>query len=751
MKAAVTDQSPQKSYDENQITRILCVDDEQDFLGGTKTILELEQSFHVDTVLSVKEALQKMASEVFDVIVSDYLMPGKNGLEFLKTLRENGNQIPFILFTGKGREEVAVKALNLGADRYFNKFGNPETVYGELVYGIHQAVAQRRAEKRIWDREERLRAIIASSPDSMIVINLQGNVTDCNLETLKLLEFSKKDIIGKHYLTLVAQEHHQQLHEVTKELFKNGFVSNIECSLVKKNGSKIPVEYSANLLRDAYGNIAGGVSLARDITEHKKAEEALKNSEEKFRNLADQSPNIIFINIDRNILYVNKKYEEVLGYTLDELSSDKLDITNIMAPEDVASIKSHFSKHRNGEEAPPLECSLITKKGKKIDVILTTKLIKYHEQDAVIGTIHDITKEKKVKKQLREQQELLELVTENVGAGIAMISRDFQILWMNDVLMKSSKAKTGKPCYSTLGQQKSVCPDCPVKEVFETEKKLVTQEKQFAIRGESFVEITATPIRDKKGNVTAALELVIPITKRKKAEDKLKDTLNELETANQKLGVLGKLTRHDIKNKLSTILNNTYLARKQLANNDEALTHLVDIELTVDQIEKIFEFSRLYEQLGTEKLSYIKINKKIEEAILLQSSLEDIKILNKCNGLTVKADSLLRQVFYNLIENSLKHGQTVNKIEIYYKERKNDLKLIYKDNGVGIPEHAKELIFKEGYGSGTGYGLHLIRKICEGYGWSITEKGTVGKGTKFVIVIPKMGKNGKPNYIVKKE
>lgn len=77
-----------------------------------------------------------MSAKKYDVVVSDYVLPGKNGLDFLKELRDRGNNIPFILFTGKGREEVSVKALNLGADRFFNKFGQPETVYGELAYGI---------------------------------------------------------------------------------------------------------------------------------------------------------------------------------------------------------------------------------------------------------------------------------------------------------------------------------------------------------------------------------------------------------------------------------------------------------------------------------------------------------------------------------------------------------------------------------------------------------------------------------------
>jgi DNA-binding NtrC family response regulator len=101
------------------IKRILHVDDDPCILEVTKNILELEGNFEVDNVSSVDEALKKLEQQTYDVIISDYEMPQKNGLQFLQELREKHNNIPFVVFTGKGREEVAVKALNLGTDGAF--------------------------------------------------------------------------------------------------------------------------------------------------------------------------------------------------------------------------------------------------------------------------------------------------------------------------------------------------------------------------------------------------------------------------------------------------------------------------------------------------------------------------------------------------------------------------------------------------------------------------------------------------------
>jgi len=139
--------------------RVLLVDDDTSLLKLAKRALQTEGSFQVETALSVQEAFQKIKEEKFDVIVSDYMMPDKDGLTFLKELREKGENIPFIIFTGKGREEVAKEALNLGADQYLSKTGDPEIVYRELAHSITKAAKIREAEEALRDSEEKFRAI----------------------------------------------------------------------------------------------------------------------------------------------------------------------------------------------------------------------------------------------------------------------------------------------------------------------------------------------------------------------------------------------------------------------------------------------------------------------------------------------------------------------------------------------------------------------------------------------------------------
>jgi signal transduction histidine kinase len=189
------------------------------------------------------------------------------------------------------------------------------------------------------------------------------------------------------------------------------------------------------------------------------------------------------------------------------------------------------------------------------------------------------------------------------------------------------------------------------------------------------------------------------------------------------------------------------LAKKRLAGNDEVSEYLREIESGCQQIVRILEFSKDYEMLGVEELTYIDVNETFEKAISLFSNLNRIRIENECRGLVVLADSLLRQVFYNLVDNSLKHGEKVGRIRVHYEEAgKDQLRLVYEDDGVGVPFAEKPQLFKEGYGRGTGYGLFMIKRICEVYGWSIQETGEPGKGARFTLTTSRTNQEGKQNY-----
>ena len=206
----------------------------------------------------------------------------------------------------------------------------------------------------------------------------------------------------------------------------------------------------------------------------------------------------------------------------------------------------------------------------------------------------------------------------------------------------------------------------------------------------------------------------------------------------EKLRVVGGLTRHDVRNKLSAVTGYAYLLKKKHADQADIVEGLGKMEQAVKESMKIFEFAKMYEQLGAEELTYIDVEAKLNEACTLFSGSLP-KIINDCHGLTVLADSFLRQLFYNFIDNTRKYGEKTTTIKVHYEKTDQDsLKLVYEDDGVGISLENKPSLFTEGFSTGgsTGFGLFLIKKMMDVYGWEIEETGEPGKGAKFTITIP---------------
>jgi signal transduction histidine kinase len=141
--------------------------------------------------------------------------------------------------------------------------------------------------------------------------------------------------------------------------------------------------------------------------------------------------------------------------------------------------------------------------------------------------------------------------------------------------------------------------------------------------------------------------------------------------------------------------------------------------------------------IGVEELVPVDIGAMVQNALSLFSDLKGVKVENKCAGFEVIADSLLTQVFYNLIDNSLKYGEKTSTITIFAEKlSEGSVKLCFKDDGVGLDKNFREHLFERGFGKGTGFGLYLIRKVCEVYGWKVRENGQPGQGAQFEFLIP---------------
>ncbi|PKL60552.1 MAG: hypothetical protein CVV33_02095, partial [Methanomicrobiales archaeon HGW-Methanomicrobiales-4] len=218
------------------------------------------------------------------------------------------------------------------------------------------------------------------------------------------------------------------------------------------------------------------------------------------------------------------------------------------------------------------------------------------------------------------------------------------------------------------------------------------------------------------------------ISERKKAEQ-------SLQLANKKLNLLTSITRHDVLNWVTVINGYTQILESSTPGEKER-EYLRRVELAGDTIREIISFTRTYEDIGSHLPQWIEVRQIFSEpeiAQFMQHFVEDIRI----SGLQVYGDLMFSKVFYNLIDNTLRHSGGAGRITITGREEEKGYIIIYEDDGVGVPEPDKELIFRQGYGKNSGLGMFLIREILEITGMTIRESGEPGSGARFEIFIPR--------------
>lgn len=205
-----------------------------------------------------------------------------------------------------------------------------------------------------------------------------------------------------------------------------------------------------------------------------------------------------------------------------------------------------------------------------------------------------------------------------------------------------------------------------------------------------------------------------------------------LRMANKKLSLLSSITRHDILNKISIIDSNIIFIQKRNPPK-EIDGFLLKIGTTTRSIQTQIEFSRVYQDLGSTDSRWQKIDSVLPRRMVP----EGVQFQTSCGDVEVFADPMLQKVFFNLFDNSLRHGGHVRQLQVTCREGDGGLKILWEDDGVGIPDEEKERVFERGYGKNTGLGLFLVREILGITGITIRETGTPGKGAIFEIRVPR--------------
>ena len=331
--------------------RVLHVDDSQHDLELTRHNLKrLSSELEIEWCDSASDALERLAKEKFHCVVSDYRMPDRDGIDFLRDLRAAGNETPFIFFTGHGTEEVAAEALRSGADDYFVR-DIGFAAYERLFFGIKRAAdalkqkeKQLAAEQALQESEVRFRNLFEASKDVVYTSTTDGRLIDINPSGADLFGYSLEELLSMNVSDLYADS--SQRADFRTEIEQAGFVKDYPIDLRRKDGSIIHCLITSTLRHDEKQQLTLYQGIIRDITEQRWMEDTLR----KLSGAVEQSTTaIVMTDVEGHIEYVNPKYCELTGHSFTEVVGRR---PHMLDPEHhpPEELEKRWNALRNGEE-----------------------------------------------------------------------------------------------------------------------------------------------------------------------------------------------------------------------------------------------------------------------------------------------------------------------------------------------------------------------------------------------------------------
>lgn len=662
----------------------------------------------------------------------------------------------------------------------------------------------KKAEEELFQSGQMLRSILDTIPQRVFWKDRNLVFMGCNKTHAEACGYNEPaEIIGKtDYETTSAGMADIYRADDMKVIETGKPKLNFEEYNIRPDGSRGWLITSKLPLYDINGNINGVLGTYEDITDRKHAEEKLRESEDKFRSLAEQSPNMIFINFRGRIIYANTKCTEVAGYTKEEFYSPEFNFMQLVAEDEIEKIKEYFNKHLQGKEVLPFEYTLITKDKKKLSTILTTKLIPYKDNKAILGIITDISELKRAEKvqnavyqisQAADRTKNLNDLFKSVHEIITtvMAASNFYIALydeknnlMNfpyfvdevDVTPPPGSPDKGLTYYVLRTAAPLLCDQ-------KTGKELNKLGEIELIGGDSLIWLGAPLIAGNKTIGVMAVQhysdpkaynendlrmfeyvssQVAKAIERKLKEEEIIEAKERAEASDKLKSEFLAQMSHEIRTPINTIFNFTQLLKEELSfdKNSEQNQYFQTIEKSGERIIRtinlILNMSEI--QAGSYRCQYKKINlikdifTKIHTEFAYKAKKKNIElILNKTeNDFAITADQYsLEQIFVNLIDNAIKYTNE-GKIEIStYKNKEKKVCVKIADTGIGISQEYMYNLFKpfsqeeQGYSrkyDGSGLGLSLVKKYCEMNNAEIKVTSNKGKGTEFLLIFNRIKK-----------
>ncbi|MFW5946466.1 MAG: PAS domain S-box protein [Candidatus Natronoplasma sp.] len=644
--------------------------------------------------------------------------------------------------------------LNIGADRIDHRpyrliKKNGETIWvkdytkiiredGEVKYYLGYLVditAQKQTEEALQMSEERYRRLFESAKDGILILNSEtGEIKDANPYIRDILSYSLDELQEGKLWEIGSFEQICENKERFDELREEGYVRYEDLPLESRNGEKVPVEFVSNVYR------AGGEEVIqcniREISERKKAEEELEEQYRLLQNLLGNAPGVAFRCLNDEyytMKFMSEGCKEVTGYYPEDLIDNKeTTYIDLILPEDRKKVRSTIDEAVEKKERYKIIYRIKTAEGEIRWVWERGKGAKNDEDEVYLeGIIMDITEMKEMERQLLKSEERYRTIFQSANDAIIIMDRE-QFIDCNEKAEEMFGCDRGeiigkKPWHFSPEEQ----PDGrrskekaleKIKQVFEGEDPFFEWVHKKNNGDEFYAEVSLN--RYDIGDEPRIIAVIRDITDRKEVEER-KEFLHSM-------------ICHDVGNK--TQIAKAYLKLLKETYEDEELVDktVKVINQTQEIIEKVDKLRRVEEQ---ENIREVPIEPLREEVLSkYETHLEDMDIDLEVEReeIQVKAGPLLETLFFNLIENSIRHSGC-EKIRIRVLSEDDKGLIIFEDDGVGIPDEKKEKIlekgFKQGKSGGSGLGLYLVKKVIDSYDGRLEVKDSELGGVRFDIYL----------------
>ncbi|AET65398.1 PAS domain S-box protein [Methanothrix harundinacea] len=469
--------------------RVLIVDDDPAILELAALFLERSGDIQVDPTETAAEGLERLegGERNYHVVVSDYAMPGMDGIAFLKAVRSRKLEIPFILFTGKSREEVVIEALNSGADYYLQKDGNPKILFAELSHQIRQAAESVRAKRE--DLIQRNLALGLSGATSLsaalsLCVGAAIAVSETDCGTIYLLERSSGSFILSHsqgfspeYVEEISRRRRNPSTSLISRAQEPIYIRHQDRGLPLQKAREreglramavVPIRHEGEVI--GYYSVGthtfdeippegrSGLETIAAMTENAivrlRAQEELRRSEEQLLAIFETAEVSFVItdgsDPDPTVLEFSPGAEKIFGYRRREMVGNP--VSRLHLPEDVALFPEVHRQMREGGRGFSGLTTLVRKNGEKFPAIFSTYPLfdESGQMRAALGVSVDITEQKRMEENLQKSEEYYRAIFENSGTAMAIVEEDGLISKVNS----ESEALFGRPPQEVEGKMR---------------------------------------------------------------------------------------------------------------------------------------------------------------------------------------------------------------------------------------------------------------------------------------------------------